>query len=43
MLFTPHHVALHCDLLDAVGPRGSVRDVRWTWIAGRRFRGVRRL
>ncbi|MCW2924076.1 MAG: hypothetical protein JWM98_1480 [Thermoleophilia bacterium] len=43
MLFTPHQVALHCDRLDLVSPTQGSQGVRWTWIAGRRFRSVRRL
>ena len=43
MLITPHQVALHCDHLEAYAPGATSPSVRWTWIAGRRFRGVRRL
>lgn len=43
MLITPHQVALHCDHLEALAPGVPSQGVRWTWIAGRRFRGVRRL
>lgn len=43
MLITPHQVALHTDRLEAVGPVRHTTGVRWTWIAGKRYRGVRRL
>lgn len=43
MLITPAQVALHTDHLDAVVPTARIKGARWTWIAGRRYRGVRRL
>lgn len=41
MLISPHQVALHTDHLEAFQPSTANQGVRWTWIAGRRFRGVR--
>ena len=41
MLISPHQVALHTDHLEAFAPATTATGVRWTWIAGRRFRGVR--
>ncbi|MCW2920937.1 MAG: hypothetical protein JWL76_811 [Thermoleophilia bacterium] len=43
MFLSPHHVAFHCDRLEDVVPTATGSTVRWTWIAGRRFRGIRRL
>lgn len=43
MLITPQQVALHCDHLEARAVTDPQPGVRWTWIAGRRFRSVHRL
>lgn len=43
MLITPYQVALHRDHLESLAPGIPNNSTRWTWIAGRRFRGVRRL
>ncbi|MCW2927167.1 MAG: hypothetical protein JWM86_1135 [Thermoleophilia bacterium] len=43
MLITPYQVALHTDRLDALGPVRHTTAARWTWIAGKRYRVVRRL
>lgn len=43
MLITPHQVALHIDHLEGLARGTTSAGTRWTWIAGRRFRGVRRL
>ena len=41
MLITPYQVALHTDHLESLTPVHAGHGSRWTWIAGRRFRGVR--
>jgi hypothetical protein len=41
MFVSPHQVALHFDHLDVNAPQLGTPGTRWTWIAGRRFRGVR--
>jgi hypothetical protein len=41
MLIAPHHVALHFEELHVLDERFAGNGARWTWIAGRRFRGVR--
>ena len=41
MLIAPHQVALHTGHLQALADDAHARGTRWTWIAGRRFRGVR--
>jgi hypothetical protein len=41
MLITPHQVALHIDHLQDLAAGANGTNARWTWIAGRRFRGVR--
>ncbi|MEO6867948.1 MAG: hypothetical protein ABI200_07995 [Gaiellales bacterium] len=43
MLITPHQVALHCEHREALSNPLHKTDARWTWIAGRRFRQIRRL
>lgn len=40
MLFTPHQVALVCRELGTQRPELDEPRARWTWIAGRRYRGV---
>lgn len=43
MFLAPHHVAYECDDRHSLAPWADGRRVRWTWIAGHRFRGIRRL
>jgi hypothetical protein len=43
MLITPHQVALLTDHTDLLAPNLPASGARWTWVAGRRYRGVRRL
>ena len=43
MFVTPHQLALQCKRLEELAPMTPTQSGRWTWIAGRRYRGVRRL
>jgi hypothetical protein len=43
MFLAPHQIADRCNQIEAIAPYADATPVRWTWIAGRRFRGVRRL
>jgi hypothetical protein len=41
MFYAPHQVAFYADHPEFLAPNPSSAGARWTWIAGRRFRGVR--
>ena len=41
MFLAPHLVAYECNRLEDVVPHARKRGVRWTWIAGNRYQGVR--
>lgn len=42
MLLAPHHVAPECVIHDQHTPDAPLRRARWTWIAGRKYRAIRR-
>ena len=43
MFVTPHQLAVSCHRREELAPAPFTANARWTWIAGRRFRGIRRL
>lgn len=43
MFLSAHHVAMHCDQPLTIDRFAQTRRVRFTWIKGHRFGGIRRL